>query len=284
VQAGDTVAVAAPRGTFYLTDGDAPVVLVSAGVGVTPVLSMLHQLATQQPEREVWWLHGARDGAEHAFAAESRDLLDGLTHAHRHIAYSRPGTADRLGTDYNAVGRLSPAMLRGLSLPAPAEAYVCGPASFMTDVSLALTECGLDAGRVHTETFGAGAALTPGVVTSGATAPHPPAGPPGTGPQVSFARSVVSAPWGTGYPALLEFAEACDVPTRWACRTGVCHTCETPLLSGAVRYGPGPLDAPAVGNVLICCAQPTEDVVLGLLDPGVLHCGCIAAKMHAWLL
>ena len=154
--------------------------------------------------------------------------------------------------------------MRELSLPADAEAYVCGPASFMTEVSLALADCGLDAGRIHTETFGAGAALTPGVVAAGVIAPHPPAGEPGTGPQVSFARSAVSAPWGAGYPALLEFAEACDVPTRWACRTGVCHTCETPLLSGAVRYDPEPLDAPAAGNVLICCAQPTEDVVVDL--------------------
>ena len=264
VRPGDTVDVAAPRGTFYLADGDAPVVLVSAGVGVTPVLSMLHELAVRQPDREVWWLHGARDGAEHTFAAESRELLDGLAGAHRHIAYSRPGPSDRQGTDYDAVGRLSSTMLRELALPAHAEAYVCGPASFMTAVSLALADCGLDAGRVHTETFGAGAALTPGVVGVGAIAPHPPAGEPGTGPLVSFARSAVSAPWGTGYPALLEFAEACDVPVRWSCRTGVCHNCESPLLSGAVRYDPEPLDAPSTGNVLICCAQPTEDVVVDL--------------------
>jgi ferredoxin-NADP reductase/MOSC domain-containing protein YiiM len=264
VQVGDTVDVAAPRGTFYLADGDAPVVLVSAGVGVTPVLSMLHQLAAQQPGREVWWLHGARDGAEHTFAAESAELLDNVAGAHRHIAYSRPDTSDRLGVDYDAVGRLSSTMLHELSLPADAEAYVCGPASFMTAIRGALAECGLDASRIHTETFGAGAALTPGVVTSDVTAPHPPAGQPGTGPQVSFARSAVSASWGAGYPALLEFAEACDVPTRWACRTGVCHTCETPLLSGNVRYDPEPLDAPAAGNVLICCAQPTEDVVVDL--------------------
>ena len=264
VQVGDTVDVAAPRGMFYLADGDAPVVLISAGVGATPVLSMLHQLAAQQPGRQVWWLHGARDGAEHPFAAESRELLARLSGAHRHIAYSRPGTGDQQGTDYDAVGRLSQTMLSGLSLPAHAEAYVCGPASFMTAVSLALAECGWDAGRIHSETFGAGAALTPGVVASGITAPHPPAGEPGTGPRVSFARSAVSAPWGAGYPALLEFAEACDVPTRWSCRTGVCHNCETPLLSGTVRYDPEPLDPPAAENVLICCAQPTEDVVLDL--------------------
>lgn len=264
VRAGDTVDVAAPRGTFHLADGDAPVVLVSAGVGVTPVLSMLHQLAEQRSGREVWWLHGARDAAEHSFAQESSELLDRLPNAHRLVAYSGPASSDRPGADYTAVGRLSTDLLRTLSLPPHAEAYVCGPASFMTAVSLALTECGLDAARIHTETFGAGAALAPGVVATTAVDPHPPSGDPGTGPRVSFARSGVSAPWGTGYPALLEFAEACDVPTRWSCRTGVCHNCESALLSGTVRYDPEPLDSPAAGNVLICCAQPVEDVVLDL--------------------
>jgi ferredoxin-NADP reductase/MOSC domain-containing protein YiiM len=264
VRPGDALDVAAPRGTFFLTDGDGPVVLVSAGVGITPVLSMLHRLAAERSPREVWWLHGARDGAEHSFATESRELLDRLAASHRHIAYSRPAAADRPGIDYSAEGRLSADMLTGLGLPADADAYLCGPASFMVEISAALAGCGLAQSRIHMETFGATAALTPGVVGAAARAPHLPAGEPGTGPQVSFARSGVSAPWRTDYPALLEFAEACDVPTRWSCRTGVCHNCESPLLSGAVRYDPEPLDAPAAGNVLICCAQPIEDVVVDL--------------------
>jgi ferredoxin len=81
---------------------------------------------------------------------------------------------------------------------------------------------------------------------------------------VQFARSDISARWGPPSASLLEFAESCDVPTRWSCRTGVCHNCETALLSGAVRYDPEPLDMPAEGNVLICCARPTEAVVLDL--------------------
>ena len=229
VHVGDTLDVAAPRGTFVLSDTDAPVVLVSAGVGVTPVLSMLHQLAARQPQRQVWWLHGARDGAEHPFAGESRSVLARLTAAHRHIAYSRPGDSDRRGSDYDAAGRLSAAMLRELDLPTDAEAYVCGPASFMAEMSLALADCGLNTARVHSETFGAGAALTPGVVPSAATAPHPPAGEPGTGPQVSFARSAVSAPWGPGYPACWSspkpamsrragrVAPGCATPVRRRC-------------------------------------------------------------------
>jgi ferredoxin len=81
---------------------------------------------------------------------------------------------------------------------------------------------------------------------------------------VSFARSDLTVPWDAGYGSLLELAEACDVPTRWACRTGVCHTCESGLLSGAVTYVPDPVDEPAAGNVLICSAQPRDAVVLDL--------------------
>ena len=64
------------------------------------------------------------------------------------------------------------------------------------------------------------------------------------------------------YQSILELAEACDVPVRWSCRTGVCHNCETGLVSGAVAYGPEPLEKPADGNLLVCCAQPIRDVVI----------------------
>lgn len=265
VGVGDEAETAAPRGTFVLRDGAGPVVLVSAGVGATPVLSMLHQIAAQQPERPVWWVHGSRDGAQHPFAAETRELLNRLPGAHRQIAYSRPGPEDRPGIDFDVAGRLSATMLDQLDLPSHADTYVCGPADFMTAMRRALVACGLDRSRIRTETFGAGAALNPGVVVRPEVAvPHQPAGTPGTGPLVSFARSGITARWGEDYPSMLDFAEACEVPTRWACRTGVCHTCQTPLLAGAVRYDPEPLDSPAAGTALICCAQPTQDVVLDL--------------------
>ncbi|BBZ76366.1 sulfurase [Mycolicibacterium anyangense] len=265
VGVGDEVETAAPRGTFVLRDGAGPVVLVSAGVGATPVLSMLHQIAAQQPERPVWWVHGSRDGAQHPFAAETRELLNRLPGAHRHTAYSRPGPEDRPAVDFDVAGRLSATMLDQLGLPSDADAYVCGPADFMTAMRRALVDCGLEPSRIRSETFGAGAALNPGVVVRPEVAvPHQPAGVPGTGPLVSFARSGITARWGEDYPSMLDFAEACEVPTRWACRTGVCHTCETPLLAGAVRYDPEPLDSPAAGTALICCAQPTQDVVLDL--------------------
>jgi len=71
-------------------------------------------------------------------------------------------------------------------------------------------------------------------------------------------------PWRDDVANLLELAEACDVPTRWSCRTGICHSCEAGLLGGAVSYDPQPVDPPADGNVLVCCAVPSDDVVVDL--------------------
>jgi ferredoxin-NADP reductase/MOSC domain-containing protein YiiM len=264
VRAGDLLEVAAPRGTFILRPGKTPVVLVSAGVGATPVLAMLHALATARSSRDVWWLHGARRRTDEPFAAESRALLAGLPSAHRDICYSSPGPDDVEGRDYDTAGRLSAPVLAALDLPSDADAYLCGPPAFMADMSAALAVAGIQAARIRTEVFGAGPAQTPGIAPVAARKPHPPAGPPGSGPQVSFARSDLTAPWGPGYASLLEFAEACDVPVRWSCRTGVCHTCETAIMSGTVGYAPDPVDDPADGNVLICCSQPRDDLVLDL--------------------
>ena len=261
---GDTVEAAAPRGTFILRGGEAPVLLISAGVGATPVLAMLHALADEKASREIWWLQGARNGGEEPFAAESRSLLQELARGHRHVCFSRPAADDVQGRDYETSGRLSSEVLSGLGLPRDADAYLCGPASFMADVSAALISLGLDGGRVHTEIFGAAPSITPGIAAASSRPPHVPAGPAGDGPPVAFARSGLTVPWDPGYASLLELAEACDVPVRWSCRTGVCHTCETGLLSGAVTYAPEPVDDPAAGNALICCSQPSGDLVLDL--------------------
>ncbi|MEU7629294.1 MOSC and FAD-binding oxidoreductase domain-containing protein [Nocardia sp. NPDC049220] len=261
---GDQLQTAAPRGAFCLADGDDPVLLLSAGIGVTPVLAMLHTLAIEHSSREVWWLHGARDGTEHPFAQESRELIAALPNARSIIYYSRPTANDRLRVDYSQAGRLSADHIRGLGLPSDADAYLCGPAAFMVSVTAALIDSGLDASRVHSEIFGAGGSLTPGIKGSSGAAPHQPAGAPGTGPEVSFARSGLNVAWNDVHESVLELAEACDVPVQWSCRTGVCHTCELALISGAIAYAPDPVEPPADGNILICCARPTEAVVLDL--------------------
>src|SRR5262245_14059858 len=264
VHAGDTLDVAAPRGSFTLRAGDTPILLLSAGVGATPVLAMLHQLVAERSTRDVWWLHGARDHSEHPFVAEVRTLIAALPGGHSHVWYSRPAPGDVAGRDYETAGRLSTGLFTELGVPRDADAYLCGPAAFMQALTTALVAFGLDRARIRTEIFGAGPALTPGVVGAAVRAPHLPEGPPGTGPSVSFARSGITTRWDARFGSLLELAEACDVPTRWSCRTGVCHNCESGLLAGAVVYSPEPVDPPADGNLLICCSQPRGDVILDL--------------------
>jgi ferredoxin-NADP reductase/MOSC domain-containing protein YiiM/ferredoxin len=261
---GAVVVLSAPRGRFTLNAAESPVLLLSAGIGATPLLSMLHALVRSGSTRDVWWLHGARNGAEHVFAAEVDALLGLLAHARRHIFYSAPTATDRLGVDYTHPGRVSGDVLAALSVPSDADAYVCGPSAFMADLTEALPRLGVDRAHLHTEVFGAGEASTPGIAARSLPPPHPPAGAPGRGPEVTFARVGLTVPWREDVATLLELAEACDVPTRWSCRTGICHSCESGLLGGAVSYDPQPVDPPAEGNVLVCCAVPSDDVVLDL--------------------
>ena len=265
VRVRDTMDISAPRGSFILQPGEQPVILLSAGIGATPVLAMLHALASSPSRRQVFWLHAARDGEHHPFAREVRHLMRALTHGRSHVCYSRPGAHDQISRDFDAAGHLSAPVLEGLALPREADVYLCGPNRFMADMKELLGTLGFAPQRIHLELFNGSESLTPGVVGGPARAPHPPSDGTNTGPVVSFARSGIAAQWDASrYHSLLEVAEACDVPVRWSCRTGVCHNCETGLVSGAVVYGPEPLDKPADGNVLVCCSQPTGDVVVDL--------------------
>jgi ferredoxin-NADP reductase/MOSC domain-containing protein YiiM len=261
---GDRVDIAAPRGTFILDGTRAPVLLISAGIGATPVLAMVHALAEEHSDREIWWLHGARSRRDHSFATEARTLLASLPNVRTRVYYSCPGSDDREGRDFDRAGRLTPSVLAELDPPRDAEAYLCGPAPFMEEISAGLAAIGLDASHIHTEPFGPAPGLTPGIAATPARAPHPPAGEPGSGPTIEFARSNLAIPWGGDYASLLELAEACDVPVRWSCRTGVCHNCETTLIAGTVDYDPDPVEPPAVGSALICCSRPHDDLVLDL--------------------
>jgi ferredoxin-NADP reductase/MOSC domain-containing protein YiiM/ferredoxin len=261
---GDQLDVAAPRGTFILDESDDPVLLISAGIGATPVLAMLNALAEQHSAREIWWLHGARSGREYSFAGETRALLAGCPDTHVCVCYSQPSADEVEGRDFDRAGRLTPSLLLELEPPRNAKAYVCGPTSFMNEVSAALASIGLDASRIHTEPFGPEPGLTPGVAARPTRAPHLPSGPSGDGPRIEFARSNLAVPWSKDYSSLLELAEACDVPVRWSCRTGVCHTCETALIAGDLDYNPDPVEPPAEGSALICCSRPHDAVVLDL--------------------
>jgi ferredoxin-NADP reductase/MOSC domain-containing protein YiiM len=264
VRLGAVLDVSSPRGSFILQSGERPVVLLSAGIGTTPVLAMLYALAAARSTRPVLWLHAARDGEHHPFAAEVRRLMPALTQGRSYVCYSRPGSHDKKGEDFDATGHLSQSIFDEVGIPKEADVYLCGPTRFMADMKEMLA---LDVApkRIHVEIFNGSESMTPGVVGATTRAPHLPPDDANTGPLVSFARSGITVHWkASAYQSILELAEACDVPVRWACRTGVCHNCESGLVSGAVAYEPQPLDKPADGNLLICCSQPIGDVVIDL--------------------
>lgn len=154
VAVGDVVTAGRPRGLFTLDEtSQRPVVLIGAGVGVTPLVSMLHSLAAR-PERAVWLVHGVRDGHHHPLAPEVRRLSQSAAHVRWHIAYSRPGPGDVAGRDYHSEGRVDGALIEQLVPGLEAEFYLCGPTGFMAAIQDDLERRGVATARIHSEAFG----------------------------------------------------------------------------------------------------------------------------------
>src|SRR5262249_3535696 len=195
VRVGDALEVSAPRGSFILGSGERPVVLLSAGIGATPVLAMLYALAAAGSTRPVLWLYGARDRQHHPFAAEVHRLVRALPHGRSHVCYSRPDPRDTMGADFDVTGHLSRSGLEQVGVPREADVYLCGPTRFMAEMKEALANLGLARERIHVELFNGSESLTPGVVGAATRAPHVPEDDADTGPLVSFARSGIAAHW-----------------------------------------------------------------------------------------
>ena len=186
-------------------------------------------------------------------ASRLTTLIESLPHARELVFYTQ------------TQGRPNRTTIAALSLPPDAVAYLCGPTQFMSDIRDALTAAGLDPAHIHNELLGALPAINPGIVDGGPRKPpHPPAGTPGTGPSITFARSGLTVNWSSDYRNILDLAEACDVPTRFSCRSGVCHLCVTGVVAGAATYVQAAVELPEQGSVLICSAAPESDVVLDL--------------------
>lgn len=256
--AGRTLHAAKPRGDFTLTGSGRPVLFVSAGIGVTPLMAMLHSLAAEHSPRHVTWLQVAKTPSQRPFGSEVTELLAALPASSAHIFYTidLPRETRSPTTEHVHYGRPDGTALNALALAADTDAYVCGPSSFMTSMTALIAETGIEPARIFTEAFG------PSAVPNRTAAPHPPNGTPGGGPSITFSRSGLEVPFSDRFANLLEFAEACDVPTRWSCRTGVCQNCITPLVSGSVTYRPQPLDDPGSEWALLCCATPANNLVL----------------------
>jgi ferredoxin-NADP reductase len=260
LDAGATVELAGPQGKFVLgAHRTRPVVLISAGIGATPVLAMLHSLADDGSRREAWWIHGARNGREHPFRAEARQLVTRLPNGHAHIRYSRPDRRDVLGRDYDAAGRIDAQALVALGVPLDAEYRLCGPRAFVSDIETGLREAGVDVARIRSESFGGGPPSqrpSPSAPRSARLSEAP------TEPEVAFSRSGVTARWERGCSSILELAETNGVAATSGCRIGACHDCHARILRGAVRHEPEPVEPAPSGGALLCCAIPDGDVVL----------------------
>ena len=236
VRVGNALGVSSPRGSFTLQSANCPVVLLSAGIGATPVLAMLHALAANRSTRQILWLHAARDRQHHPFVDEVRGLMRTLRNGRSYVCYSRAGSSDKMGQDFDSSGHLSQSVFDQIGLPQDADVYLCGPSRFMADMKAALATLGMAPERIHVELFNGSESMTPGVVATATPRPHLPKNEAADGPLVSFARSGIAAHWNPSeYQSILELAEACDVPVRWSCRTGVCHNCESGLVSGDSR-------------------------------------------------
>jgi ferredoxin len=223
---------------------------------------MLQALAEEHSDREIWWLHGARSSRDHSFAAEAKALLAALPNVARHVYYSRPGPTTSKGRDFDtrAVSRrrCSPSSTR----PAMPRPTCAGRAVHGRDQRR-------PGGDGHRRLAHPHRAVRARAGSDAGHRAHP-RGRPTTRrrtrrrPDDRVRPQRPRVPWSSDYASLLELAEACDVPVRWSCRTGVCHNCETTLIAGSVDYSPDPVEPPADGSALICCSQPRDDVVLDL--------------------
>ena len=241
------------------TTGAEPVLLISAGIGLTPVLAMLHRLASERSDtRRCGGSTPRTTRTAMPSPPRSPTCSVDLPSAHSLVYYTTPAQPPAPDSGIRA-GRLTAEVIADLGLPTDANAYVCGPEPFMDDIDgRARRRRPRPGPHPHRAVRLAVSRSTP--ASSRRTPPRRTSRParPGTGPAVTFARSGLTAAWSDGYVSVLELAEACDVPTQWSCRTGVCHTCVTAVLSGQASYDTPPLEPPGDDELLICSAQPTD--------------------------
>jgi ferredoxin-NADP reductase len=258
---GTRLWVSAPRGKFHLDPLETtPVALISAGVGLTPMISMLTAIVASGSGRPVWFIHGARNGREHAMG----DLVHriGREHAnvHVHVLYSRPTVSDRQGRDYDAAGYVDGALLQRLLPHSDLDFYLCGPGRFIDSLRNSLLGSGVDEQRIHSEHFNAALTLADATVSE----PIATERRQNQSVQVWFARSRVVACWEPGTASILELAETAGLAPDSACRAGVCQICTQRLVQGEVAHLPEPAQMPEPGFILPCCARPVTDVVVDL--------------------
>jgi ferredoxin-NADP reductase len=256
IRVGSVLRAMSPRGKFTLGDESVrPLVMLSGGVGLTPMVSMLEQLVSNDDKcgclREIWFIHGARNGAEHAFAEHVRALADRCNLIRLHFQYSRPAPSDKLGRDYDGIGHVDIGLVKSLLPFDDYDFYLCGPPPFMRANYEGLKSLNVSDVRIHYEFFGEGASLCREAPSFEVAAPldaNPVA--------VRFTRSGITTVWEPAKGTLLDLAESEGLTPAYSCRSGICQTCSTGIVSGTVDYLDPPMAPPKPGEALICCSYP----------------------------
>ncbi|MDJ0572569.1 MAG: 2Fe-2S iron-sulfur cluster-binding protein [Pleurocapsa sp. MO_192.B19] len=266
ISEGSIIPCKPPSGKFYIdVNSSVPAVLISNGVGITPMISMAKASSRLNLKRHIWFVHGARNGEYHACREEINAIAKSYPNLHIHYRYSRPGVQD--AGKYHSQGYADKQLLEDIIIPeirethngsTNAEYFLCGSPSFMDSLQQGLDELNVPEENVFFESFG-----------GGKTKGKPKAGSDNQGTvdsaEVVFAKSDKTVTWTPEDGTLLEFAEANALNPDYSCRQGICMTCMCQLEEGEVEYIESPASEPDEGSVLICISKPkTAKVVLDL--------------------
>ena len=261
---GSVIPCKPPKGNFFIDPhSSVPAVLMSNGVGITPMISMAKACSRINPDRHIWFLHGARNGEYHACREEIEAIAQSVPNLHIHYRYSRPLAEDE--GKYHSQGYLDKQLLEEAIIPeirqiygsSDAEYYLCGSPAFMDSVREGLRELGVAEDRVYFESFSGGKTKGKTETNTSRTAIDT--------AEITFKRSGKSLTWTKDSGTILEFAEANQIDPPYSCRQGICLTCMCELKEGEVEYIESPTNEPDSGSVLICISQPkTAKVVLDL--------------------
>jgi ferredoxin-NADP reductase/MOSC domain-containing protein YiiM len=264
VEPGTKLLAKAPRGKFFLdSKSENPVVLLSAGVGLTPLISMMNMIVDSGSNQEVWFIHGARNSAEHAMGNHIRKVAQQNDNVHVHVAYSKPLKENLEGGDYDSKGYVDVELLKKILPGNEAEFYLCGPPPFMESLFNGLLEWEVPEYCINYEFFGPASLLKDRAKVSTPKRAAE-AMDCSTEVEVEFSMSGVKTNWNPSFESILDLAEANGLSPDYSCRSGICHTCMCRLEDGEVEYVEEPLDPPEEGCVLICVSKPKKNVVVDI--------------------